>query len=339
MAPVDPQTRLPLVPFEAIMRDPLPPIDWLVDPLIARGDRVVVYGEFGSMKSWLLLHLGLHMAAGQPWLGKFPLPERRRVLYVDEEMNERTLRRRIKRLGVGAGFEKEALPFQAMSRVGVRLNDQGAANLLRALENSRFDPEVVIVEALRRVLVGSENEARDISEFWRSVEPLRKGEKTLIVSHHMRKPSAAFGSNAPRDRASGSTDILAGADAAFAIARMSGDAVVIECVKSRGAEEASAFVVSLYDEDADGPVEMRYEGSRADFQALGSKVDQAITLVESFLSSAPKGIAERAAILAHLKAHKVAERTGERALDKLKKLGRVLRVGHGLWQLVTVQAA
>lgn len=334
MAPFDPQTRFPLVPFEAIIRDPLPPIDWLVEPLIAHGDRTILYGEFGSMKSWLLLHLGLHLAGGRPWLGKFPVPQAKRVLYVDEEMHERVLRRRVKRLGEGVGFEHENLPFQAASRVGVRFTRQGVEQLLRALEMNQFDPEVVIVEALRRVLVGSENEARDVAEFWRYVEPIPRAGKTLIISHHMRKPNA-LGNNANRDRASGSTDILAGADVALAIQRLGRDSVAVECVKSRESEEPSAFVVSVYDERADSPVEMRYEGSRAEYQAEGGKLGQAITRVVNFLSGAPDHSADTAAILAYLKPQGISERTAQRALKTLKERGRVQPVGRGSWMLLT----
>jgi integrase len=57
-----------LIAFDTIMKETLPPIDWLVEPLVPHGGRVVLYGEFGCMKSWVLLHLGLHIAAGRDWL-------------------------------------------------------------------------------------------------------------------------------------------------------------------------------------------------------------------------------------------------------------------------------
>lgn len=334
MSPVDPGKSLPLLAFENIVQEPLAPVEWLVEPLIAHRDRVVLYGEFGSMKSWLLLHLGLHLAAGCPWLGKFPIPQVKRVLYMDEEMNERTLRRRIKRLGMGLGLEGQSLPFQAISRVGVRFDHQEAHSLLTALGKSQFNPDVIIVESLRRVLVGSENEAEDVGAFWRNVEPILKAGKTLIVSHHMRKPSL-FAPEKHRYSASGSTDILAGADTAFAVQRLAGDVLAIECVKSREAEETEPFGVSLYEEDKEGPIELRFEGAKADLEAQGGELDRAMALVGSFLKSAPSQTAERAAILASLKTHQITERTGERALTKLRKLGRVKKAGHGVWQLVT----
>src|SRR5262245_38420959 len=112
MAPLSASRSLRLISFREIMTAPLLPINWLIEALIAVGDRIVVYGEFGALKSWVLLHLALHLAAGRPWLGKFGVPRPHSVLYIDEEMNERTLRRRIKRLGRGSDLEHEDLPLR-----------------------------------------------------------------------------------------------------------------------------------------------------------------------------------------------------------------------------------
>jgi RecA-family ATPase len=257
--PVEPSKPLPLVSFETIIEEALPPVEWLVEGLVADGDRVMLYGEFGSFKSWVLPSLGLYIAAGRPWLGKFPIPQSKRVLYLDEEMHPRTLKRRIQRLARGMGLSSNQLPLQTLSRFGTRFDGPGVLRLLSDLTAVGFDPEVVIVETFRRVLRGNENEASDVAEFWRSLSPLAKG-RTVIISHHMRKRSMMSSSNS-RERASGSTDILAGADAALAIQRIGRDALVVECVKLREAEEPEPFVVSLYDESQDGPVELRFEGA------------------------------------------------------------------------------
>ena len=81
-----------------------------------------------------------------------------------------------------------------------------AAKLLNELHCRGLDPDVIIIETFRRVLVGGENEADRVAEFWRQVEPLQRAGKTVIISHHMKKPSN-FGSQV-RYQASGSTDII-----------------------------------------------------------------------------------------------------------------------------------
>jgi hypothetical protein len=317
-----------LVSFEAIMRDPLPSIEWLVEGLIADGDRVVLYGEFGSFKSWVLPSLALHVAAGRPWLGKFPVQQAKRVLYLDEEMHPRTLSRRVQRLARGANLEAEQLQLRFLSRAGIRLDAAGVSTLGGVLREHHFNPEVVIVETLRRVLKGSENEASEVAEFWRSITPLCEG-RTVIITHHMRKQSVTASSSL-RERASGSTDILAGADTALAIQRVGKDALVIECVKLREAEEPEPFVVSLFDESPEAVV-LRYEGARTQYEADGDKVEQAVRVIGLFLS--PGETTPREAILEHVIGMGHSERTGERALARMKKAGKLSQPGRGLYQL------
>jgi hypothetical protein len=53
---------------------------------------------------------------------------------------------------------------------------------------------------------------------WRALDVLATAGKTVVLSHHMRNPKFDGGDSA-KYRASGSTDILAGADAAYANTR------------------------------------------------------------------------------------------------------------------------
>ena len=243
----------PLIRSHDLLTQELPPLVWDVEPLISRGDRVVIFGEFGSFKSWILLHLAWHLGAGVRWLETFTIREQRRVLYVDEEMNERTLRRRGKRLALGAGVEG-CPPVAFLSRAGVRFDAYGAGQLLSYLERHKFQPDVVVVEALRRVLIGDENEAKDMAQFWRNLEPLSRGGTTVVISHHMTKPPQQ-GKRSVRYRASGSTDILAGSDASFAVERVAPDTARITGIKARDDVELRPFLVKLDDGgDRQGPV-------------------------------------------------------------------------------------
>lgn len=214
---------------------------------------MVVFGEFASFKSFIMLHLALHLGSGRRWLESFEISEPRRTLYVDEEMNERTLRRRAKRLGQGAGVEvAPGLTF--LSRAGVRFDGYGAGMLLSYLKEQKFQPQVVIVEALRRVLIGDENEAKDLAQFWRNLEPISRQGITCIITHHMNKPPMQ-GKRAARYRASGSTDILAGSDASFAVERVGEDTAKITGIKARDDVELRPFLVRLDDKgDRQGPV-------------------------------------------------------------------------------------
>jgi hypothetical protein len=330
-APVKPP--LPLLSFDRIVAEPLPPAEWLVEPLIGDGSRVVVYGEWGSFKSWALLSLGLHIAAGQPWLGQYPVHGSRRVLYIDEEMSPRLLRRRVKRLAAGMDPSPERLPFRALSRRGLRLDAHGVTALLADLKASGFDPDVIVVETFRRVLVGNENDAREVADFWRAVDPIIRAGKSLIVSHHMKKPQAG-GKGSTRHRASGSTDVMGAADDALAFERAGKEGFTVEPVKCREAEEAAPFAVSLVEpQGPDGPVLLRHEGSPADFKGQAGKVAQAESLILAALREAPNETLGTASILATLRAKGVKEKTAWRALANLKARGSVLNPEKGVWQL------
>lgn len=209
----------------------------------------MLYGESGSMKSWVLLHLALCVAAGVPWCGRAVHQEP--VLFVDEEMSERTLRSRVKRLAQGLGIKTPA-PLQLISHAGVRFDEGGAQRLMDRLNQCRFRPTVVIVETLRRILVGSENEAEAMGRFWRNVDPLFLQGVTVIISHHMRKPRQD-GPDNPRYRASGSTDIFGGADNAIALMRPQPHTLVLTQHKNRDVEEGPPLTLKVESKGQDGP--------------------------------------------------------------------------------------
>lgn len=235
----------------------------MVKPLFPTGDRTVIYGEPGSYKSWILLHLAIHLAHGKPWLG-FPVPKARAGVYVDEEMSRHTLARRLERLLAGAGLEPPPNLY-VLSGEDFRLdppkfNETGSAKrLLATCAAKGFQPEFFILETLRRIMTGDENEAKDIREFWRQLEPLHNhGQRAVFVSHHMTKPREGQDS---RTRAAGSSDIIGGADAAMSIVRAENLKtkelrIVIKSEKLREAEEWSAKSLKIVGTGETEPVQI-----------------------------------------------------------------------------------
>jgi len=329
-------TPLPLTSFKTIMQEELPAVNWIVEHILAKGDRMVLFGEFGSMKSWLLLDLGLSIASGTLWLNHFPIRQQLPVLYIDEEMNLTTLWRRIKQLGSGREYQNQCLPFQALSHVGLTFGPTGAQNLLDALKQSDFHPDVIIVETFRRVIVGSENEARDVTAFWKGVEPILHAGKTLIISHHMRKPSQQ-GRDDNRNRASGSTDILAGTDTGFAIQRKGPNLILLECVKSRVAREPKPFFASLSGPAEDGPIRLLFEGYKDPNGDELGELNRAMQIAEEMVLTDPDQIYKTSAIESYVEAEEISRRTASRALTELARSpqARIHRVSHGRWQAKT----
>lgn len=202
------------------------------------------------MKSWLLLHMALCIASGQPWLGHSV--SQAPVLYIDEEMSERALRRRLKQLAAGLGVTTD-VPLQALSHAGIRMNEEGAGKLIAHLNALQFKPQVIIIETLRQVLVGKENEAHDVSSFWRNLDPLFVQGVSLIVAHHMRKPKLDGGDNI-RYRASGTTALIGGCDNAIGLHRPEPHSLVLTQVKNRDIEEPAPLSIHVAGGRDNGPV-------------------------------------------------------------------------------------
>jgi hypothetical protein len=304
-------------------------VEWIVQPIVAAHERVLLYGEFGALKSWVLLHLGLHIAAGRKWLDTFEVPRPRAVLYVDEEMSEYTLRSRVQRLVAGAHLPTDDLPFMAASQEGVRMTEMGGVILLDRVHKAGFKPEIIIMESMRRVLVGDEKEQVDVSAFWRAVQPLRKAGIVVIVSHHMRKPRME-GPDDARHRASGTTDLIAGSDSAWAMTKTASNTATLEAIRIRLAEEPKPFAVEFTWDGETGPVSARLGLPPGE----ASRGGQAVLIILGILEAGP---ATSGALEAACEAEGVPHMTFYRALESLTSQGRVSKVGGhlGHWTLTT----
>ena len=242
-----------LLHLSDILTHPILPITWDIVHFLPSRRRCVIYGEYGALKTWLLLDMALHLVIGEPWLGhEVPLPKS--VLFIDEEMAEEDLRRRLKLLADGLPQLHGEPKFAALSRAGVTFDTYGALKLLKLLENQQFNPDIVIVESFTRVMPGNENLAGEVAAFWRNLEPISR-EKTLVMSHHMSKPQ-----DTPRDvrnRARGSVDILAGSDVAWALLiGEPGKTTEMVCVKQRSEEMGRGFTVQLQADALDSSVRL-----------------------------------------------------------------------------------
>lgn len=305
--------------YTEILEATTPGVPWLVEPLISEGTRVLFYGESNSLKSWLLIDLALHLAAGQPWLGRLRTVQAP-VLYIDEEMTKRTLYRRVKRLGLGAGLGAANIPAWFSNMPGLTITPTRLAQLVESMREAHIAPRVIVIDALRRVLVGNENEASDVALMWNTLKPLTRAGITVIISHHMKKPNPKWPDSA-KHRASGSTDLIAGSDIAIAVTREKNTTTVhMNTVKNRDAEEGGPITVDVTftDDAGDGPVMVGDKTARQEVP-MG---EWATILVLNHLKRGPSPITD---VLQAIEAGGASRRTGQRALADLEAAGRVIR--------------
>ena len=332
---------LQLISYADIIQQPLPDIPWLVKGVMSEGERVVIYGEWGSYKTWFLLNLAIHLAAGRSWFGRYPIDRPHNVLYFDEEMSEWTLRRRIKQLSLG--FDPplpEDLPLKLVNRSGTRIpNRECAHRVLREVADCGFAPDVIILETFRRFMVGDENQARDVGEFWDGTSPLIEDGRTLVVSHHMKKRSFQ-GNESTRDRASGSTDIMAAVDSAFSLNRRKEDKNIrVVHEKSRADEPIKTFAFRLNTTKDRKSISLQCEGNDASFIQESNPQEHILDKLEQWLSTRSGQTIQSSEVFAWFGEKDISKRNAERMWARYRKAHHLTSSKRGYYDIPNKPAA
>ncbi|MDP7645215.1 MAG: AAA family ATPase [Anaerolineales bacterium] len=215
-------------------------VAFTIDQLLPHQGTLVLGGTPGIGKSWLLMRMALDVAAGQPWLGKFPVKQRT-VLMVDEENARPLIRDRLGKLARGARQHLKKLPLILAIDQGVNFSrDSNVAELEKLV--CKHDVGLVTIDSLVRVHDGDENSATEIARMARGLRRIVRCGCSLAFTHHTRKPRG-FGN----DRANslrGSSDIRAFVDTQLTLSKTNGE-LVVSHDKSRWCEAIHSFGVRI----------------------------------------------------------------------------------------------
>lgn len=323
---------MPIYTIAQAIELPEEPVNWLVEQLFVKGQRNLIYGEWGSFKSLILADLSLHLAAGKPWMG-FSISLPRKVVYIDEEMTQDEMIRRYKRIMVGAGIQLADVAgrLELYSQESVRLNPLGVAQLTQQFEVRGFMPDVVILESMRRVIVGQENEASDVAAMWRACNPLVTKGISLFISHHMTKPPIE-GHRSVYHRASGSTDLIAGADSAWAIERPDRESNMVRVTGAKTRTTTAPGPLNIQVEFREDPTLGPIVISRVEGLPRSTGEGLAMRLVETYIET--HELSRTSDMLALCEVEGLSSDMFERALKLLRDFGRVESPAKGLWKAV-----
>lgn len=177
----------PMTAVEIVGED-LPEPEPIVKGLILPDTVLVVGGLVKVRKSWLVIQLGLSIAAGLPFLGH-EVPAKRRVLLLSAEGSKRNFKKRLMlALASLDGLQDGDLEnFSALSTMGrVKLDTQAGEDwLMRTIEG--FD--VVCIDPYYRFLAtGSENKHEDQRTIQDVFDRVKDRGKAIVIAHHLRKP-------------------------------------------------------------------------------------------------------------------------------------------------------
>lgn len=175
-----------------------PPIEYVVEKLIAESSVNVWFGQWGAKKTWAAIDLAVCVASGKQWLGMATEPCN--VLIVDEESGDTRLANRIKDTMRGelGQLANASVPIKSVSLAQFNLLKRpDDADLLARLV-LELDAKLVIIDALADVMLGGdENAVKDTQPVFANLRFIAElTGAAFIVIHHANKLGGYRGSSA-----------------------------------------------------------------------------------------------------------------------------------------------
>jgi putative DNA primase/helicase len=162
------------------------PVPWLIEDFIVQDTLACVFGPSGSGKSFLILDMGLHIAAGKPWHNREV--KQGAVVYICGEGRRGVVTR--VRAWQKHYNQDSNIPFYLSKGPLLLLNDDSVAQLTdtidEALENIDHDVSMIIVDTLNRNFGdGDENSTKDMTKFVNALTEIQhKTHANVCVVHH-----------------------------------------------------------------------------------------------------------------------------------------------------------
>ncbi len=183
----------------------------LVRGLLPRTGLAVVYGPPGCGKSFLVLDVTLHIAAGRDWAGR--RVRQAGVVYVAAEAGEGFKRRVVAARDRLELLDAEFALITAAPNLGVATGDTTALVQAIRVQSLRlgWKPGVVVLDTLARVIPGvDENSAKEIGRFVANAETIGRELRCLVLAVHHQGKNAEAGMR-------GSSALHGAADAEWSI--------------------------------------------------------------------------------------------------------------------------
>lgn len=331
VAPADPDvlTSEPLMQrldLADLLKNGIPPIDWLVENWLAVGDVAMFAGGAFAGKSTTAAALARALATGTEWLG---IPCRQRpVFYFDEEQGVAATVRMFGRLG-GA-----AAALQVASGQGLRLTDSARMALLDEWL-AEFPPgAVVFLDSVQQIFGATNaNDATEIGNLYRELLKRRdRQDVTFVLIHHMRKrPTqgfAGFDLDYVRDSSAHTTQC-----SAVFLMEKDGEHALLSQAKRRGTDLISMRI--LYSSDGpNDPITLTGEGPP---EIAESTAEIATMKALEYLRE--HGRAKTSELVEVMTGYRFTKRASERAIKQLRQTGAIHCVRKGIYEIRSATSA
>ena len=187
----------------SIDKDPSTMPNQIIEGVLYKGSKMIISGSSKAGKTLSLLHLGLAVANGQPWLGHNTHKHGSKVIYLDFELKPRMAAKRIAEM---VRLNPAYLPTtQNFLYCGLRGQSRSLEDLVHYIEDlENYQPDMVIVDPFYKLATGAdENDAGAISEVVNRMEQFSERlDCSFVYAHHFSKGNKSDTDHI--DRASGS---------------------------------------------------------------------------------------------------------------------------------------
>lgn len=140
-----PESRERFLPVSAAkLAQPVPPMEWLVKGVWPAGSYGTLAGEKKTLKTYTGLALALAVASGEPFLGRFTVPQPRPVLMYLGEGGQIPTMHRIQRIAQAMKVDLASLPLRIVFDAGDITGEAFLASLRKAVNEDM--PGLVIVD-------------------------------------------------------------------------------------------------------------------------------------------------------------------------------------------------
>ena len=173
----------------------------IIKNVLHKGSKMIISGSSKAGKTLSLLHLGLAVSNGKPWLGHETTQGN--VIYLDFELKPRMAAKRITSIiAANPGIYKQNPRFLYC---GLRGQSRSLEDLVHHIEDlPDYQPDMVIVDPFYKLATGAdENDAGAISEVVNRMEKFSERlDCSFVYAHHFSKGNKSDTDHI--DRASGS---------------------------------------------------------------------------------------------------------------------------------------
>jgi len=219
-----------------------------------------IVGDSETCKSWFALALALSVAAGRPFLDRFPVVQAP-TLVISEENGLAEDKRRVGLLCRGLGLDPEVVSCYVASEASFSFDDPARYAALRAYVDEH-GIRLVVIDSFVRTHRRKENDAGEMNALYLDrIKPLIRAGVGLVFLHHRRKVQAgpASAQTSDSDEIRGSGDIRAATHAVLFLRTASDTTVLVKHNKARGFKRQEPYVFRVSD-TVEGGVVLTWEG-------------------------------------------------------------------------------